>query len=244
MAKAILLCNKWYGHGQHFWTTHSLQNFIHRKKIDIKVKATTSSDSNVKKANMFATKKERIKLPTYDDVIGGKKFHISEFLNQPSGIAAVLNTKALQSFQSLDSNTYRCELPKLRLLNFEASPFIDLRVTSTNEDCLVEMISCKFEGSQIVEEQNEHFSAFMKNHMTWSDADTESFLEVDVNLNLTLEIYTRPFTMMPISAVEGPGNIMMQALVDKLVPLLLEQMLQDYDEWVQKQLYFVNQSSS
>jgi hypothetical protein len=37
----------------------------------------------------------------------------------------------------------RCELPKLRLLNFEASPFIDLRVTSTDEDCLVEMISCK-----------------------------------------------------------------------------------------------------
>jgi hypothetical protein len=37
---------------------------------------------------------------------------------------------------------------------------------------------------------------------------------------------------------------MMQALVDKLLPLLLEQMLQDYDEWVQKQLYFVNQSSS
>ncbi|PNX62841.1 hypothetical protein L195_g053200, partial [Trifolium pratense] len=95
----------------------------------------------------------------------------------------------------------RCELPKLRLLNFEAAPFIDLRVTSTEEDCLVEMISCKFEGSQVVEEQNDHFSAmfvdnfhgfaaFMKNHMTWNDDDdddTESFLEVDVNLNLTLE---------------------------------------------------------
>lgn len=76
--------------------------------MDIKVKATTSSDSNAKKANMFATKKERIKLPTYDDdVLGGKKCHISEFLSQPSGIAAVLNTKALQSFQSLDANTYR-----------------------------------------------------------------------------------------------------------------------------------------
>jgi hypothetical protein len=79
------------------------------------VKATTSSDSNVKKDNMFATKKERIKLPTYDDVIGGKKFHISEFLNQPSGIAAVLNTKALQSFQSLDSNTYRFSTSNLIL---------------------------------------------------------------------------------------------------------------------------------
>jgi len=37
---------------------------------------------------------------------------------------------------------------------------------------------------------------------------------------------------------------MMQALVDKLVPLLLQQMVQGYDEWVQKQLYHLNQSSS
>ncbi|KAL5071381.1 hypothetical protein RYX36_022268 [Vicia faba] len=241
MAKPMLLCNKLYGNGQYFWATHSFHNFTQRKKMEIKVKST---DSNVKKANLFAGKKERVNLPTYDGVVGSKKYHISEFLRQPSGIAAVLNTKALQSFQSLDDNTYRCELPKLRLLNFEASPFIDLRVTSTNEDCLVEMISCKFEGSEIIEEQNDHFSAFMINYMTWSDAEAESFLEVDVKLNLTLEIYTLPFTMMPISAVEGPGNIMMQALVDKLVPLLLEQMLQDYDEWVQKQLYCLNQSSN
>lgn len=74
--------------------------------MEIKVKAATSSDSNVKKANLFATKKERVNLPAYGDV-GSKKYHISEFLSQPSGIAAVLNTKALQSFQSLDANTYR-----------------------------------------------------------------------------------------------------------------------------------------
>ncbi|XP_061364336.1 uncharacterized protein LOC133307793 isoform X2 [Gastrolobium bilobum] len=243
MAKTIVLSNKWYGQGQH-WLTHSsstTQNFIHRKKVDIVV---NSSDSNAKRANLFAAKKERVKLPKYDDDdddLGGKKYHISEFLSHPSGIAAVLNTSALQSFQSLDANTYRCALPKLRFLNFEAAPLLDLRVTSTNEDCLVEMISCKFEGSEIVEQQNNHFSAFMVNHMTWGGADAESFLEADVKLNLTLEIYTSPFTMMPISAVERPGNLMMQALVDKLVPLLLQQMLQDYDDWVQKQLDSLNQ---
>ncbi|KAG4954069.1 hypothetical protein JHK82_039680 [Glycine max] len=239
MAKAILLSNKWYGHGQ-FWVTRSsptTQKFSHGK-MDLKVKALTSMNSNdKKKANLFAAKKERIILPTYNDDLGGNKYHISEFLSQPSGIAAVLNTKAFQSFQSLDANTYRCELPKLQFLNFEAAPLLDLRVTSTDEDCLVEMLSCKFEGSEVVKEQNNHFSAFMRNHMTWGGAGAESFLEVDVNLNLTLEIYTQPFTMMPTSAVEGPGNIMMQALVDKLVPLLLQQTLQDYDEWVRKQSY-------
>ncbi|XP_020204932.1 uncharacterized protein LOC109790220 isoform X2 [Cajanus cajan] len=214
-----------------------MQKFTHGKKMDIKVKAVTSLDSNAKRANLFAAKKERITLPTYSDDLEGKKYHISKFLSHPSGIAAVLNTKALQSFQPLDANTYRCELPKLQFLNFEAAPSLDLRVTSTDEDCLVEMLSCKFEGSEVVKEQNNHFSAFMINHMTWGVAGAESFLEVDVKLNLTLEIYTRPFTMMPTSAVEGPGNIMMQVLMDKLVPLLLQQMLQDYDEWVKNQSY-------
>ncbi|KAG4931151.1 hypothetical protein JHK86_048112 [Glycine max] len=205
--KAILLSNKWYGHEQ-FWVTRSyptIQKFSHGK-MDLKVKAATSLNSNAKKkANLFAEKKERIRLPTYNDDLGGKKYHISEFLSQPSGIAAVLNTKALQSFESLDANTYRCELPKLQFLNFEAAPLLDLRVTSTDEDCLVEMLSCKFEGSEVVKEQNDHFSvflrivtvmfvnnfygfaAFMRNQMTWGGAGAESFLEVDVKLNLTLE---------------------------------------------------------
>ncbi|XP_042024250.1 uncharacterized protein LOC121771516 isoform X4 [Salvia splendens] len=105
----------------------------------------------------------------------------------PSGIEAILNLKALQSCQSLDSNLYRC----IKLLNFEVAPVIDLQVTSTAGECLVEMISCK--------------------------------------------IYTHPFAMLPPSTVEGPGNIMMQALVDQLVPLLLQQLLQDYEERVSEQ---------
>lgn len=73
----------------------------------------------------------------------------------------------------------------------------------------------------------------MINHMTWNTNDSESFLEVEVKLKLSLEIYTRPFSLLPISAVERPGNLMMQALLDRLVPLLLQQLLQDYDRWVQ-----------
>ncbi|KAH9759934.1 DUF1997 family protein [Citrus sinensis] len=199
----------------------------------------SSPNPNVKKANLSATKKERIELPInydYDGNCGSKAkaYHISEFLSHPSGIQAMLNTSALQSFQFLDTNTYRCVLPKVQFLNFEAAPVMDLRVTPTDKDCTVQLLSCKFEGSDIVESQNDRFSAFMINHMTWNTNDSESFLEVEVKLKLCLEIYTRPFSLLPISAVERPGNLMMQALVDRLVPLLLRQLLQDYDKWVQQ----------
>ncbi|TYG86568.1 hypothetical protein ES288_A13G143600v1 [Gossypium darwinii] len=75
--------------------------------------------------------------------------------------------------------------------------------------------------------------ATMINHITWDTNMFEPFLEVDVKLNLRLEIYTRPFILLPTSAVEGPGNIIIQALLDRLIPLLLQQVVQDCSNWVQ-----------
>ncbi|KHF99169.1 hypothetical protein F383_38149 [Gossypium arboreum] len=36
---------------------------------------------------------------------------------------------------------------------------------------------------------------------------SEPFLEVDVKLNICLEIYMRPFILLPTLAVKGPGNM-------------------------------------
>ncbi|XVE71416.1 hypothetical protein DITRI_Ditri10aG0148400 [Diplodiscus trichospermus] len=195
------------------------------------------SKSDAKRANLSASRTQRVELPVYGDASnGGQPYHISQFLSHPSGIQAILNTNALQNFQFLETNAYRCTLPKLTFFNFEATPVLDLRVIPTEEYCTVELFSCKFKGSKVVERQNDHFSATMINHITWDTDIPEPFLEVDVKLNLSLEIYTQPFILLPISAVERPGNIMIQALVDRLVPLLLQQLVQDYDKWVHKQL--------
>ncbi|XP_042024249.1 uncharacterized protein LOC121771516 isoform X3 [Salvia splendens] len=128
-------------------------NIFSRKRNGVKKVSVKLSTPNVKKANLFAARKERIKIPIYSDA-ENSNYHISQFFRHPSGIEAILNLKALQSCQSLDSNLYRC----IKLLNFEVAPVIDLQVTSTAGECLVEMISCKFEGSDAVERQNERFS--------------------------------------------------------------------------------------
>ncbi|KAL6194160.1 hypothetical protein ACLB2K_035244 [Fragaria x ananassa] len=223
-------------HGLASFPSPATPIFNTRKKVEVTrvlaKAANLGAESNAKKANLSAAKKERIKLPSFDS----NNVHIREFLSHQSGTEAMLNTRALQSFEPLSTDTYRCTLPKLKLLNFEAAPVVDLRVNPTDEDCMVEMLSCRFDGSEAVERQNSRFSALMTNHMSWERDDSESYLEVDVKLKLTLEIYTRPFTMMPVSAVERPGNLMMQALLDRLVPLLLQQLLQDYQKWVHKQL--------
>ncbi|KAH6804486.1 DUF1997 family protein [Perilla frutescens var. frutescens] len=213
------------------------------KKADLSVsdanrasKNVNFSNSNAKRANLSARKKERIKLPNYGEGVGGNGvYHISEFFCHPSGIEAILNTRALQSYHPLDSNLYRCVLPQIQLLSFRVAPVLDLQVTPTSEDCVVEMLSCKFEGSEAVERQNESFSASMRNHIKWDTVDAEHVLDVDVELNIILEIRTQPFTLLPISAVESPGNLVMQTLVDQLVPLLAQQLLQDYKKWIFQQ---------
>ncbi|GJN15733.1 hypothetical protein PR202_gb02671 [Eleusine coracana subsp. coracana] len=186
-----------------------------------------------RRAQLSARRCESVRLP--DGVSGDA---IGAFLRDPAGVESLLNTGALDSFVPGGSGTgtFTCTLRRIRLLGFEVAPVLDLRVVPTGTDCTVEMLSCRFEGSESVEQQNELFSAFMRNHITWNDYGDEPRLAIDVNLEVTLEVYTKPFSLLPLSAVEKPGNLLMQGLLDRLVPKLGEQLLRDYDSWVQQQL--------
>ncbi|KAI4378853.1 hypothetical protein MLD38_016277 [Melastoma candidum] len=190
---------------------------------------------NAKRANLSASRTESVKVPTYEDAVLGRSYRISEFLSHPSGVEAMLNARVMQSYQLIDSTTYRCELPTINILDFEATPVLDLRLTSSSEGCKVEMLSCKLNGSEVVERQNDHYKAYMTNHIRWRTNDHEEFLEINVELSLVLEIFSQPFVMLPTSAVEVPGNVAMQAVVDRLVQLLLKHLLEDYQQWVHRQ---------
>lgn len=191
-----------------------------------------------RRARLSARRRESIRLLDVLDGGGGTDAGgIGGFLRHPAGVESLLNTRALQSFAPVESepNTFRCTLHRIGFLGFQVAPVLDLRVTPTCTDCTVEMLSCRFEGSGSIEQQNELFSAFMRNHITWGDNGEEPCLDIDVNLEVALEVYTKPFSLLPLSAVEKPGNLLMQSLLDRLVPMLGEQLLRDYHSWVQQQ---------
>lgn len=54
----------------------------------------------------------------------------------------MLNTKALQRYEYVGDDVYRCYLPKVTLLNFEVAPVVDLFVAASDVDCRVEMRQC------------------------------------------------------------------------------------------------------
>lgn len=200
----------------------------------LRVKAESSEER--KQARILATRREAISFPIATD-----KNRLSDFFRDTAGVEALLNTRALHSYHPLSASSssstcfmYRCTLYKIQFFNFEVTPVLDLCVTPTDHDCTVELLSCKFHGSDVIEQQNELFSASMRNYITWRENGSgETLLDFDVNLELALELHTRPFSLLPLSAVEKPGNLVMQGVLDRLVPLLIQQLLQDYNSWFQ-----------
>ncbi|KAG9450148.1 hypothetical protein H6P81_010113 [Aristolochia fimbriata] len=215
----------------HLSPISSMLRWATRRAQALKAELT---EAKSKRANLYAEQKQKITLPNYSSS-SGKVYSFQEFLSHPLGIESLLNTRALQCFEYLDSNTYRCTLPKVKFLKFEVSPILVLRVTPANEYCMVEMLSCKFEGSESLERQNDYFTAFMTNCISWDASSSELSLDVDVKLNVTLEVHTLPFTLLPISAIETPGNLAVQRLVDSMIQLLVQHLCEDYDRWVQEQ---------
>ncbi|RWR91570.1 putative methyltransferase-like protein 15 isoform X1 [Cinnamomum micranthum f. kanehirae] len=191
-------------------------------------------ESKGRKAQFVAERKERTQLPRYADDCG-RVYQFSEFLSHPLGLESILNARAMQSFQNLDSNTFRCTLPNFQFFKFKLAPVMDLRVTPTSEDCTVELLSCKFEGSDDIKQQDDLLSVFMRNYITWDANSSEPTMDVDVKLIVTLEVSSLPFRLVPLSAIETPGNVIMKGLIDVYVPLLLQQMHEDYYKWVQEQ---------
>ncbi|XP_062195307.1 uncharacterized protein LOC133898643 [Phragmites australis] len=83
-------------------------------------------------------------------------------------VESLLNTGRLQSFVPVGSgpgpgpgpSTFTCTLRLIGLLGFEVALVLDLRVNPASTGCTVEMLSCRFVGSESVEQQNELFSGY------------------------------------------------------------------------------------
>ncbi|CAH8281963.1 unnamed protein product [Eruca vesicaria subsp. sativa] len=80
--------------------------------------------SSSKKANLSAYRKQRIKLNSNEE----KELTFSEFLKHPSGIEAVINAKALESYQLVDDddNTYSTgfegSFPHMKIVQLSCFP--------------------------------------------------------------------------------------------------------------------------
>lgn len=204
----------------------------------VAMESTTSdeeaTETKKKIAKLFVEKIRTVPLPTFSDAAGSPQ-HLRAFLREPEGRQCMLNTKALRKFEDLGDGAFKCYLPMMEFLSFEVAPVLELMVDAREDSCQVDLLSCRFEGSDVIRGQNERFAASMRNHLSWSSLEHEEqeLLHVRVELDVSLEVYTLPFTVLPIAAVESPGTLILQALVDRLLPVFVEQLFVDYQTWAE-----------
>ncbi|GAQ84547.1 hypothetical protein KFL_001940040 [Klebsormidium nitens] len=210
-------------------------------------------------ANLTASRTMAVPLPVHTDSEGRPR-KLSEFLKLPVGRESMLKGQSCKKRELIGDNTFRCYLRSIEAFKFSVAPVIDVRVTSTDDTCTVEMLQCRFLGSEAVERQSERFSATFKNHIDWRESGeaeseeesgkcrngededlagngaAEPLLRNDIQLDLALEVFTPPFTMLPIAAVERPGSAFLQALLDRVAPAFVSSLLADYEAWAKGEL--------
>ncbi|CAI7757423.1 unnamed protein product, partial [Closterium sp. NIES-54] len=75
---------------------------------------------------------------------------------------------------------------------------------------------------------------YLKNVMTWQpcqQVEGHVVLSMSSEIRVSLEVYTLPFTLLPLSAVEKPGNKMLSALLSQLCPAFLNDVAADLAQW-------------
>ena len=92
-----------------------------------------------RRARLSARRRESIRLMDVLPNRGGAADGIGEFLRHPAGVETLLNTRALQSFEPVESGlgpagTFRCTLRPMGFLGFQVAPVLDLRVNPTSDD--------------------------------------------------------------------------------------------------------------
>nr|PNR53446.1 hypothetical protein PHYPA_007121 [Physcomitrium patens] len=170
---------------------HTRRNYSAEKKCCLHQMPITAAH---RKASLRVRKQESVPLVTLTDN-SGVSHHLSSFLQQPAGTQSMLNTRALMRYEYVGDDVYWCYLPKVTLLNFEVAPIIDLFVAASDVDCRVDMRQCS--------DQNERFSASLKNHLIWHDTpEGDQVLNLKTELSVSLEDHANDVGLV-VSLVPG-----------------------------------------
>lgn len=126
-----------------------------------------------------------------------------------------------------------------KLLKYEVQPTLELAVTVAPSDgaeaaaaaaerkCVIALRSSRLEGSAAIRAQSERFAARAEHVITWSGATMASAVE----LTVSLELFGGAMALVPRAAVERPGSLVLQRMVDRNLLPFLSQLEADYRAW-------------
>ncbi len=122
----------------------------------------------------------------------------------------------------------------MKLLSYEVQPTLELAVSvpaagaGGERTCVVALRSSRLEGSAAVRAQSERFSATASHVISWQGAAMRSAVDLRVELALFGGALG---ALVPRAALERPGSLVLQRMVDRNLRPFLEQLEADYRAW-------------
>ncbi|XP_031502598.1 uncharacterized protein LOC116265798 isoform X2 [Nymphaea colorata] len=147
---------------------------------------------------------------------------LEQYMRLPASQYSVLDAERIER---VDENTFRCYVYKFKFFNFEVCPVLMVRVEVEPSGCCIRLLSCKLEGSPIVVQQNEKFSASMVNRISCSvnnNGSTMQQLISDTEIEVVIDI-PFAFRALPAALIESSGNQVMEQILKIMLPRFLAQ---------------------
>ncbi|KAL5679212.1 hypothetical protein ACJX0J_005597, partial [Zea mays] len=146
----------------------------------------------------------------------------AEYMSLPASQYSVLDAERIER---VDDSTFRCYVYRFRFFALEVCPVLLVRVDEEPDGCCIRLLSCKLEGSPLVEAQNDKFSASMANRVFCSSKSQDSTLQQltsDTTIEVAIDI-PFPFRAIPVEAIESSGRQVLEQLLRVMLPRFLKQ---------------------
>ncbi|XP_044508182.1 uncharacterized protein SYNPCC7002_A1590-like isoform X1 [Mangifera indica] len=190
-----------------------------RKRSPFRVSADISNS----KARFVARRKESV-------TVRQLQRPLMEYMSLPASQYSVLDAERIER---VDDNTFRCYVYRLKFFAFEVCPVLLVRVEEQPNGCSINLVSCKLEGSPIVEAQNDKFDASMVNRLSYDNKNSDSAVQQltsDAVIEVSIEI-PFAFRALPVQAIESTGTQVLEQLLKLMLPRFMAQLVKDYQAW-------------
>lgn len=185
--------------------------------------SAVSSSSSAPKARFVARRSESVPVQQLARPL-------AEYMSLPASQYSVLDAERIER---VDDSTFRCYVYRFRFFALEVCPVLLVRVDEEPDGCCIRLLSCKLEGSPLVEAQNDKFSASMANRVFCSSRSQDSTIQQltsDTTIEVAIDI-PFPFRAIPVEAIESSGRQVLEQLLRVMLPRFLKQLVKDYQAW-------------
>lgn len=156
---------------------------------------------------------------------------IEHYLRQPQRLVnALVDPKRVEQ---LNQEVFRLKMRPLNFMSVKIQPTVDMRVWAQSNGIInLQSVGCEILGLDYI---NQRFALNLKGYLLPTRRNNFTYLKGNADLEVRLEL-PPPFSFTPQFIVEKTGNGLLKSILLTIKQRLLNQLLNDYQSWVDTQI--------